>query len=81
MGRKAEAGRVKNNGPLNSYVPYVISWHPHKHGTSMERLEKATAYPKIQCLLEGAVLLETKLHESNFMQHCYIHVNQSNLSN
>lgn len=77
MVRKAEAGQVKNNGPLNSYVPYVISWRPHKHGTSME---KATAYPKVQSLLVGVVFLETKLHESNFMQHCYIHVNQCNLS-
>lgn len=50
MVRKAEAGQVKSNGPLNPYVPYVISWRPHKHRTSMERLEKATAYPKIQSL-------------------------------
>lgn len=50
MVREAEAGQVKNNGPLNPYVPYVISWCPHKHGTSMERLEKGTAYPKIQPL-------------------------------
>lgn len=67
MVRKAEAGQVKNNGPFYLYVPYFISWRPHKLGTSMERLEKDIAYPKIQCVLVGAVLLETKLPESNFM--------------
>ena len=70
MVRKAELSHVKNNGPLNPYVPYVISWYLQKHRTSTESLEKATVFPKTQSLLVELVPLEAKikLHAAQLYQ-------------
>jgi len=77
MLRKAELCQVKNNGPLNTYMPYVISWHPRKHRTSMEKLENVIVFPKTQSVPVAVVPLEAKLHGPNFLQHSYINVNKS----